>query len=120
MGLGRAGTPGVSLARSVGLTVGADDQSALPLTSWGTGTRRLASLEIASLLTNWVALAVVDEPEAGLEPYRQRAFVYDLHHGGNRQAFVTTHSPATLATGVAVGSVVWHVSAGEVRREAAS
>ena len=109
--LGLVGTPGVSLAASVGLTVGTDDQTALPLTSWGTGTRRLASLEIASLLTNWVALAVVDEPEAGLEPYRQRAFVHDLHHGGKRQAFVTTHSPATLATGVTVGSLVWRINA---------
>src|SRR5690606_22880547 len=45
--LGLVGTPGVSLAASVGLMIGSNDESALPLPAWGTGTRRLATLELA-------------------------------------------------------------------------
>lgn len=108
--LGFIGTPGVSLAASVGLMVGDDDESALPLPAWGTGTRRLASLRLASILSDSISLAVIDEPESGLEPYRQRAFVRDLHKGGKRQAFVTTHSPAVLSEGVAIGAGVWRIS----------
>ena len=108
--LGLIGTPGVSLAASVGLMVGASDESALPLPAWGTGTRRLASLELASILAESISLAVVDEPESGLEPYRQRAFIGDLHQGGKRQAFITTHAPAVLSAGAAAGAVIWRIN----------
>src|SRR6185312_3424868 len=100
--LGLVGTPGVSLAASVGLMAGKNDDTALPLPSWGTGTRRMASLELASILTSSASLAVVDEPESGLEPYRQRAFVGDLNRNGMRQAFITTHSPAILSASAAL------------------
>jgi putative ATP-dependent endonuclease of the OLD family len=108
--LGLVGTPGVSLAASVGLMIGPNDESALPLPAWGTGTRRLASLELSSILADSVSLAVVDEPESGLEPYRQRAFIGDLHQGGNRQAFITTHSPAILSAGAALGAVISRIN----------
>ncbi len=108
--LGLVGTPGVSLAASVGLMIGPDDESALPLPAWGTGTRRLASLELASILAESVSLAVVDEPESGLEPYRQRAFIGDLHQGGRRQAFITTHAPAILSAGAALDAVISRIS----------
>jgi putative ATP-dependent endonuclease of OLD family len=104
--LGLVGTPGVSLAASVGLMVGKDDESALPLPAWGAGTRRLASLELASILADSISLAVADEPESGLEPYRQRAFIDDLYQGGKRQVFITTHAPAILAAGAALGAVI--------------
>lgn len=108
--LGLVGTPGVSLAASVGLMVGENDESALPLPSWGTGTRRLASLELAAILTNSMSMAVVDEPECGLEPYRQRAFMGDLHQDGTRQAFITTHSPAVLSAASAANSGIWRIN----------
>lgn len=108
--LGLVGTPGVSLAASVGLMIGPDDESALPLPAWGTGTRRLASLELASILAERVSLAVVDEPESGLEPYRQRAFIGDLHQGGRRQAFITTHAPAILSAGAALEAVISRIN----------
>ena len=110
--LGLVGTPGVSLAASVGLMIGQDDESALPLPAWGTGTRRLATLELASILADSVSLAVVDEPESGLEPYRQRAFIGDLNQGGKRQAFITTHAPAILSAGAALGAVISRINLG--------
>lgn len=111
--LGLVGTPGVSLAASVGLMVGENDESALPLPAWGTGTRRLAALELASILVESVSLAVVDEPESGLEPYRQRAFIGDLHQDGKRQAFITTHAPAVLSAGAALGAVISRINMAE-------
>lgn len=108
--LGLVGTPGVSLAASVGLMIGNDDGSAIPLPAWGTGTRRLAALELASILADKASLAVVDEPESGLEPYRQRAFVSDLNQDGKRQAFITTHAPAILSAGAAFGAVISRIN----------
>jgi putative ATP-dependent endonuclease of OLD family len=107
--LGLVGTPGVSLAASVGLTVGTSDAEALPLTAWGTGTRRLAALEIATLGISAESIAVIDEPETGLEPYRQRVFVRDLAAGA-RQAFVTTHAPAVLSQAAKAVGMIWRMS----------
>ena len=43
-------------------------------------------------------IAVIDEIEAGLEPYRQRALLAQLRVmlASDGQAFITTHSPAVL------------------------
>jgi putative ATP-dependent endonuclease of OLD family len=106
--LGLIGTPGVSLAASVGLTVGASDSAALPLTAWGTGTRRLAALELSTLGISADTIAVIDEPETGLEPYRQRVFIRDLA-ATTRQAFVTTHSPAVLAQALHEAAQTWRI-----------
>jgi putative ATP-dependent endonuclease of the OLD family len=106
--LGLIGTPGVSLAASVGLTVGESDSVALPLTAWGTGTRRLAALEISTLGVSADTIAVIDEPETGLEPYRQRVFMRDLA-ATTRQAFVTTHSPAVLAQVLPTAAQTWRI-----------
>lgn len=106
--LGLVGTPGVSLAASVGLTVGENDPDALPLAAWGTGTRRLAALEISSLGSRADVIAVIDEPETGLEPYRQRVFIRDLA-AKPRQAFVTTHAPAVLAQTSKEASRIWRI-----------
>lgn len=107
--LGLVGTPGVSLAASVGLTVGASDETALPLTAWGTGTRRLASLELCSFGIARDSTVVVDEPETGLEPYRQREFIRDLA-ATPRQAFITTHAPAVVAQGTKARVVIWRMN----------
>ena len=107
--LGLIGTPGVSLAASVGLTVGTSDAEALPLTAWGTGTRRLAALEIATLGISAESIAVIDEPETGLEPYRQRVFIRDLAAGA-RQGFVTTHAPAVLSQAAKAVGMIWRMS----------
>ncbi|WP_281301816.1 MULTISPECIES: AAA family ATPase [unclassified Iodidimonas] len=114
--LGLVGTPGVSLAASVGLMIGENDESALPLPAWGTGTRRLATLELASIIAESVSLAVVDEPESGLEPYRQRAFIGDLNQDGKRQAFITTHAPAILSAGATLGAVISRINIVPPRR----
>lgn len=106
--LGLVGTPGVSLAASVGLTIGAADVNALPLTAWGTGTRRLAALEISTLGVSADAIAVIDEPETGLEPYRQRVFIRDLA-ARPRQAFVTTHAPAVLSQATKATGQTWRI-----------
>ncbi|HUA78599.1 MAG TPA: AAA family ATPase [Acetobacteraceae bacterium] len=108
--LGLVGTPGVSLSASVGLMIGRNDESALPLPAWGTGTRRLATLELASIVADSASLAVVDEPESGLEPYRQRAFIGELSRGGKRQAFITTHAPAVLSEGAGLSAVISRIN----------
>jgi putative ATP-dependent endonuclease of the OLD family len=116
--LGLVGTPGVSLAASVGLTIGATDPAALPLTAWGTGTRRLAALEISTLGISADAIAVIDEPETGLEPYRQRVFIRDLAATA-RQSFVTTHAPAVLSQALNEISQTWRIGDAVQRPEAA-
>jgi len=54
---------------------------------------------LASALAQGEPILVVDEPEVGLEPYRQRVLVRSLARlsGASGQAFITTHSPAILS-----------------------
>jgi putative ATP-dependent endonuclease of OLD family len=95
LGLALVGGPGASLTALTGLTArtaGLD----LPLSSWGSGTRRLAGLKIAAVHHAGKPLIVVDELERGLEPYRQRSLVAELVGSGS-QVFATTHSPAAIA-----------------------
>lgn len=106
LGLSITGSPGPSIASMVGLTSGFDEVR-LPLTSWGTGTRRLAALVIAEQNQGEAPITIVDELERGLEPYRQRALVEKLQVGGG-QAFVTTHSPSVI--GASSSSRYWYVN----------
>jgi putative ATP-dependent endonuclease of OLD family len=94
LGLGLTGGPGLSLGALVGLTAEKDDV-ALPLASWGAGTRRLASLAIAGSLQSDYPITVVDELERGLEPYRQRRLIAELEQT-SCQVFVTTHSAPVI------------------------
>ena len=94
LGLSITGGPGPSIASLIGLTADLDDVR-LPLTAWGAGTRRLAALTIAAHNQRKAPIAIVDEIERGLEPYRQRALIEKLHAGGS-QVFVTTHSPSAI------------------------
>ncbi|HKO43729.1 MAG TPA: AAA family ATPase [Pyrinomonadaceae bacterium] len=105
LGLGITGGPGLSINALVGLTAKKDDVS-LPLSNWGSGTRRLAALAIAAALQDEHPITVVDEIEKGLEPYRQRKLVESLTAGG-AQVFLTTHGPSVLSAASDAG--VWYL-----------
>ncbi|WP_421866241.1 ATP-dependent nuclease [Parvibaculum sp.] len=111
LSLGLTSSQGISIGALIGLLARQGEVN-LPLASWGTGTRRLASLKIASANGSDASLRAIDEIERGLEPYRLRAFVRDLHEEG-RQCFVTTHSP--IAVGACSEAQLWFLSAtGEI------
>lgn len=89
---------GWSLLALVGLLEGARADEAVPLAMAGAGTRQLALFRLAAALMEGSPLVVLDEPELGLEPYRQRRLVAEIRTaiGDHGQAFLTTHSPAVL------------------------
>ena len=91
------GGQGASIASLVGLTATRETVQ-LPLSSWGAGTRRLSALAIAEQIQGDHPIALVDEVERGLEPYRQRLLMAKLQ-SGRSQAFITTHSPAAISAG---------------------
>ena len=103
--IGLTGAQGISVASLIGLTATKDD-IALPMTSWGAGTRRLASLAIAASLQGEFPITIVDEIERGLETYRQRGLIADLQSNGS-QVFLTTHSVAALRA--ATKSNLWYM-----------
>lgn len=89
---------GWSLLNMVGLLEGALAEEAVPLALAGAGTRQLALFRLASALIEGSPIVLLDEPEFGFEPYRQRRLVTDIRTaiGERGQAFLTTHSPAIL------------------------
>ena len=103
LGLGLMGGQGISLNALVGLTANKHGRQ-LPLATWGAGTRRLASLEIAAQNQGKNPITLVDEVERGLEPYRQRALMQELQESES-QVFLTTHSAAALRAASAAS--VW-------------
>lgn len=105
LGLGLTGGQGLSLNALIGLTA-TKDKVKLPLASWGAGTRRLASLKIASAHQGENTITLVDEVERGFEPYRQRVLMAQLREGGS-QVFLTTHSEAVLRG--ASNATLWYV-----------
>jgi putative ATP-dependent endonuclease of the OLD family len=110
--LGLAATPGFSLPTLVTLLEGQDPTTAVPLALAGTGTRQLALLELSAALANTGAVVVVDEPERGLEPYRQRIAARRIIElaGNSGQAYITTHAPAVL--GSMPDQSVWRMANG--------
>jgi putative ATP-dependent endonuclease of OLD family len=96
--LGMITPQGSSLLGLLGLLEGATAAEAIPLALAGTGTRQLALFRLGSSLIAGAPVVVLDEPELGLEPYRQRRLVTELRRlvGDQGQAFMTTHSPAVL------------------------
>jgi putative ATP-dependent endonuclease of OLD family len=96
--LGLITPQGSSLLGLVGLLEGATAAEAIPLSLAGTGTRQLALFRLGASLIASAPVVVLDEPELGLEPYRQRRLVRELRNliGMCGQAFLTTHSPAVL------------------------
>lgn len=89
--------PGLDTSRSsmgAGLAL---YESVVPLTSFGLGSRRLASLAIQQLAAGSRAVAVVDELENGLEPHRAvRLLNYLSSAEDYSQVIVTTHSPVIV------------------------
>lgn len=107
LSLGLTSAQGLSIGSLIGLT--ADRHGVqLPMASWGSGTRRLASLEIAAANQIGHALTVVDEVERGLEPYRLRSLIKRLQTATS-QAFLTTHSG--VAIGAANNASIWYFDA---------
>lgn len=107
LGLGLTGGQGLSLNALIGLTA-TREGATLPLASWGSGTRRLAALEIAAVHQGNSPIIVIDEIERGLEPYRQRALVAELN-GRRSQIFVTTHSSTVISAASAAS--LWYLDA---------
>jgi putative ATP-dependent endonuclease of the OLD family len=89
--------PGLDTSRSsmgAGLALYED---VVPLTSYGLGSRRLASLAVQQLAAGSRSVAVVDELESGLEPHRAvRLLDYLLSDDDYSQVLVTTHSPVIV------------------------
>lgn len=78
----------------------ADPQGApIPVALSGMGTRSMLLSLLVVLLSSSRPLVIADEPECGLEPYRQRRLIKELRTlvGRDGQAFITTHSPSILA-----------------------
>jgi putative ATP-dependent endonuclease of the OLD family len=107
LALGLTGGQGFSIGALIGLTATKNNVQ-LPLASWGAGTRRLASLEIAASCQGDCPITLVDEIERGLEPYRQRTLIARLQAGPS-QVFLTTHSAAAI--GASHKSSVWYLDA---------
>lgn len=93
--LGLTTSQGLSIGALIGL-MATKNGVALPLSSWGAGTRRMAALEIASSTDKEASVTLIDEIERGLEPYRLRKLINILarQHG---QIFLTTHSPVAIS-----------------------
>lgn len=89
--------PGLDTSRSsmgAGLALYED---VVPLTSFGLGSRRLASLAVQQMAAGTRSVAVVDELESGLEPHRAvRLLQYLRCSDEYSQVIVTTHSPIVV------------------------
>ena len=89
--------PGLDTSRSSMGAALALYEDIIPLTSYGLGSRRLASLAVQQLAAGSRSVAVVDELESGLEPHRAvRLLNYLLLDDDYAQVIVTTHSPVIV------------------------
>lgn len=89
--------PGLDTSRSSMGAALALYEDVVPLTSFGLGSRRLASLAIQQLAAGSRSVAVVDEIEDGLEPHRAvRLLRYLVADDDYSQVIVTTHSPVVV------------------------
>ena len=93
--LGLTTSQGLSIGALIGL-LATKNGVALPLSSWGAGTRRMAALEIASSTDKEASVTLIDEIERGLEPYRLRKLINTLAEQPG-QIFLTTHSPVAIS-----------------------
>ena len=106
--LGLTSSRGLSIGALTGLLASQSEKVLLPLTSWGAGTRRMATLQIAAAAESSTRITVVDELERGLEPYRVCKLIATLQ-GDASQSFVTTHS--AIAIGAATAAHLWYLDA---------
>ena len=89
--------PGLDTSRSSMGAALALYEDTIPLTSYGLGSRRLASLAVQQLAAGPRSVAVVDELESGLEPHRAvRLLNYLISDDDYSQVIVTTHSPVIV------------------------
>jgi putative ATP-dependent endonuclease of OLD family len=97
----------------VALFTGEEAGRAIPLTYSGTGTKQLTLLSLSMAMRGENPIIAMDEPERGLEPYRQRLLMKRLVEavGTKGQAFLTTHSPAILSS--LVHGSMWRTRTGE-------
>ena len=93
--LGLTSSQGLSIGALIGLLAASDEGVSLPLASWGAGTRRMATLQIAAATESETRITVIDELERGLEPYRVRKLARALQTEAT-QSFVTTHSAVAI------------------------
>lgn len=105
LSLGMAGAQGISIGSLLGLFSEKDGVS-LPLSRWGSGTKRIASLYLAQAVQSESSIALIDELERGLEPYRLRKFMNMLIES-EAQCFITTHSP--IALGLLESGSLWYL-----------
>lgn len=82
------------------------EATSLPLASWGAGTRRMATLQIAAATNAKTRITVIDEVERGLEPYRVRKLIERLQ-SESTQTFVTTHSAVVISA--ATSGTLWYL-----------
>lgn len=96
--LGLMPTQGNALVGMVTLMFGSNVAEAIPIANSGSGTKQMALLSLSSALVGAAPILVIDEPERGLEPHRQRSVVKKLSElaGREGQVFLTTHSGAIL------------------------
>lgn len=89
---------GTSLAGTAALMSGANAEEAIPVALAGSGTRNLALIEIAAGMSETAPIVLVDEPEKGLEPYRQELLCNRIGNvvGEDGQAFISTHASGVL------------------------
>ena len=104
--VGLTTSQGLSIGALIGLMGDTALGTSLPLSSWGTGTRRMASLKIAAATEAATSITVIDEIERGLEPYRLRRFIKSLQ-SRPAQSFITTHS--AVAIGAADQASLWYL-----------
>lgn len=104
--LGLTSSQGISIGALIGLLSEVSEGVQLPLSSWGSGTRRMASLQIAAASHTETKINLIDEVERGLEIYRTRKLVKALEQEP-AQSFLTTHSPAVLSA--IDRSTVWYL-----------
>jgi putative ATP-dependent endonuclease of OLD family len=108
VGLGFVSPQGSDLLSMVELVNGPDPAAAIPIGLMGSGTRTLVALNVLARLVGKQSIVLIEEPERGLEPFKQRVAanrIVALSSGS--QAFVTTHSP-TMLEEMASGNV-WRV-----------
>lgn len=106
-------TPGGNAMNSfVGLMEGNDPTTGIPLAHAGAGTRQMVLFQMAAAMTEGAPVITLDEPEVGLEPYRQLKLMKQLRTlvGEKGQAFLTSHSPTVLK--VLEPYEVWRYSGG--------
>jgi energy-coupling factor transporter ATP-binding protein EcfA2 len=81
--------------QSIGVGVISLHEGQVPLRNKGSGSKRLVGAAMQMKLHNGKNIAVIDEIELGLEPFRIRGLLFKLKDA-QQQVFATTHSAAVI------------------------